>query len=293
MDIDGIRAALRDVGLERVADEVERLTLPAIFIRPVAVEENAPSIGASKFGGIPDLPRDFEWPTWHGRALTFLAQFDLAEVAVHDVEHMLPSSGVLYVFYDFAEEPWGLEPTDRGGWRVAYWDGDKKLLAPIPYSPDVYQPALMPSRQLVFSQGLTLGDEVDIVHQYSLDEDEWELFVSICESTHPVQHQMIGNPLVIHYSGMPLMCESMTSGRGFDAFLDLTREPYEEWSESDKTLNKQASDTWRLLFQLGEIQHTPQCRIWADAGLMYFWIEKDRLAKRDFSNVWCLAATEF
>lgn len=293
MDIDGIRAALRDVGLERAANEVERLVLPANFVRPVAVEEDMPSLGASKFGGMPDFPPDFEWPTWRGRALTFLAQFDLTEVAVHDVEHVLPSSGMLYFFYDFEREPWGLEPTDRGGWRVAYWDGDKKALAPISYSPDVHQSALMPLRRLVFSQGLTLNDEGDIVRQYSLDEDEWEQFESICDSTHPVQHQLIGNPLIIHYSGMPLMCELMTSGRGFDTFLDLTREPYEEWDESDKTLDKQANDRWRLLFQLGEIQQTPQCRIWADSGLMYFWIEKDRLAKRDFSNVWFLAATEF
>ncbi|HEX8036378.1 MAG TPA: YwqG family protein, partial [Ktedonobacterales bacterium] len=276
-----------------VADEVERLVLPAIFIRPVAVGEDVPSIGASKFGGMPDLPPDFEWPTWHGRALTFLAQFNLAEVALHEVEHVLPSSGMLYFFYDFAEEPSGLEPKDIGGWQVAYWGGDKQSLAPIPYSPNIHPPALMPSRQLIFSPGLTLGDEVDIVRQYSLDEDEWELFESICESTHPVQHQLIGKPLVIHYRRMPLMCELMTSGRGFDAFLDLTHDPYEDWSESDKTLDKQANGRWRLLFQLGEIQHTPQSRVWADAGLMYFWIEKDRLAKRDFSNVWFLAATEF
>ena len=41
-------------------------------------------IGASKFGGAPDVAANFEWPQWNEKLLGFLAQIDLEEVVPFD-----------------------------------------------------------------------------------------------------------------------------------------------------------------------------------------------------------------
>jgi len=56
-------------------------------------------VGASKLGGSPDLAADTPWPRREGRPLAFVAQIDLAEVAV-DLEEggPLPPKGLLSLF---------------------------------------------------------------------------------------------------------------------------------------------------------------------------------------------------
>lgn len=76
---------------------VERLR-PAIAMDALPVEDV--EVGASRFGGAPDVPRGFKWPNWGEKPLRFLAQLDLAEVAPFDAEKMLPPEGWLLFFCD-------------------------------------------------------------------------------------------------------------------------------------------------------------------------------------------------
>jgi uncharacterized protein YwqG len=43
---------------------------------------------------------------------------------------------------------------------------------------------------------------------------------------------------------------------------------------------------WLLLFQLDSDDAAKM--MWGDAGRLYFWITKQDLARRDFSNVWMI-----
>src|SRR5690349_1139828 len=138
MTLDEIREALR-ADLGRLADVAERLTLPAIRIEPQMVDEDTIPVGASKFGGRPDLPPDFIWPEWKGTGLTFLAQFQLSELVAYVVERLLPSEGMLYFFYEVESQPWSYEPTDRGAWQDLFYDGAISALerrsSPYPVDP--------------------------------------------------------------------------------------------------------------------------------------------------------------
>ena len=89
-------------------------------------------LGATRFGGKPDVPPDFVWPTYEGesydhvvkdRPLTFLAQFNCAELAQFDKEHLLPDHGLLSFFYETDTQCWGYDPKDQGCARV-YWFED-------------------------------------------------------------------------------------------------------------------------------------------------------------------------
>lgn len=65
----------------------------------------APALGATRLGGLPDLPESTPWPTWTDpaaglRPMMFFAQVDLAGLAAH-LALPLPSSGLLLFFCDF------------------------------------------------------------------------------------------------------------------------------------------------------------------------------------------------
>jgi hypothetical protein len=55
--------------------------------------DNLP-MGASRFGGVPDLPPDLAWPVFRGRKLPFLAQIDLSALP----KSVLPPDGWLFAF---------------------------------------------------------------------------------------------------------------------------------------------------------------------------------------------------
>jgi hypothetical protein len=81
---------------------VTQAIITATSDRDRAVMDRLP-IGASRFGGVPDLPPDIAWPESKGKKLPFLAQINLAELRVfHD--RALPSDGWLYAFGRFDNE---------------------------------------------------------------------------------------------------------------------------------------------------------------------------------------------
>jgi len=93
----------------------------------------------NKIGGTPDLPKDFEWPTYLSnqdnmlaltqkvRPLSFLMQINLADVKQFDKDNLLPNDGVLSVFYDNLSMPLGDNKHSQSGLRVFYFDKNTPL----------------------------------------------------------------------------------------------------------------------------------------------------------------------
>ncbi|MBV8657929.1 MAG: DUF1963 domain-containing protein [Burkholderiales bacterium] len=86
------------------------LAAPAVQI----LTQSEPSL--SHFGGMPSLPAGVEWPHSNGKPLAFLARVSLGDVIRTLPIEWLPASGALLFFYDVDEQPWGIDPKDRGGW---------------------------------------------------------------------------------------------------------------------------------------------------------------------------------
>ncbi len=57
-------------------------------------------LGASRFGGLPDLPPGAAWPERDGVPMEFIAQFRLDELAGLDPRGQLPAAGALLFFYN-------------------------------------------------------------------------------------------------------------------------------------------------------------------------------------------------
>jgi hypothetical protein len=206
MNIDGLRVAINQAGLGRLTSEIERLVLPAIEIDAVSLADEELPVGASKIGGQPDRPLDVAWPRRGDIPLTFLAQYNLADVTPTDDEQALPSSGMLYFFHDFGADSWGLESADRTGWRVWYLNGECRQIR-VAYPSTLPTRDTLPAHRLTFSSTVTFRQDFKLITQMRLADDEWEPFHVLCNQTYASSHQMLGHPFLIHYGGMPLLRE--------------------------------------------------------------------------------------
>jgi uncharacterized protein YwqG len=290
MTLDEIRTALRAAGLERLADVAERLVLPAIRIEPTLVDEDTIPIGASKLGGRPDLPPDFVWPEWKGAGLTFLAQFQLSELIAYDHVRLLPSAGMLYFFYEVVAQPWGLEPTDRGAWHVAFYDGEHSSLerTSSPYSVD---PTRSPApHRLGYTTILTLPDYTLVEHftGVRLSKEELNRYSDLVIAHSRWEHQMLGHAVEVQWP-VQVWCELGHAGRWFSEI----QQPDRHLTPEGERLEAKAVQDWRLLLQLQAIDTaavTAQGNLWEVdwglGGMLYFCIRKDDLAQRRFSNTW-------
>jgi uncharacterized protein YwqG len=290
MTLDEIREALRAAGLEWLADVAERLTLPAIRVEPEIVDEDTIPVGASKLGGRPDLPPNFIWPEWKGTGLTFLAQFRLSDLTAYDVEQLLPSAGMLYFFYEVEAQPWGLEPTDRGAWQVAFYDGKPSSLVRTS-SPDPIDPTRSPApHRLGYTTILTVPDYTLVEHftGVRLNKEESNLDSDFVIAHSHWEHQMLGHAVEVQWP-VQVWCELGLAGRWFSEI----QQPDRHLTPKGEQLEAQAIEDWRLLLQLDSIETAtpaaygyPWVVEWGLGGMLYLCIRKDDLAQRRFSNAW-------
>ncbi|MEM9379495.1 MAG: YwqG family protein [Planctomycetota bacterium] len=132
MDLPTTRAdAVARVRASRVADHadaiIDALEPSAVLARRRAAEGEELPLGASRLGGLPDLPRSIQWPTQRFTErvglfkkrdvvregpLDFLAQIRCEDVPKGSVPGAFPDHGVLYAFYDAVHVPWDVPACD-------------------------------------------------------------------------------------------------------------------------------------------------------------------------------------
>src|SRR5579871_2997445 len=115
-------------GLSRIAHSLSALSEPCVLVRTHAYPYEALPVGASRIGGMPDLPPTVDWPLWKGQPLGFLAQFNLNDLSQFACCRELPSTGHLWFFYVTDQGTWGFDPQHRASWRVLYADTMKSDL---------------------------------------------------------------------------------------------------------------------------------------------------------------------
>src|SRR5690349_2759458 len=83
-------------GLNPYFDRIDRAAQSAIQLLTLEPDDYS-QVGSTRFGGLPDLPDDIEWPSAGNIYMTFLAQIKLAQMPSLD-QCPLPGSGWLYFF---------------------------------------------------------------------------------------------------------------------------------------------------------------------------------------------------
>ena len=284
---------------EALADALRQRGIPEAVIKTIQpcidvassppAEDDALAVGASKFGGAPDVPAGFEWPTSGDHPLAFLAQINLADVP-HLAEHPLPDDGILSFWFDAIAEPWGFDPKQADGFQVYYFpvgisierhefpEFDVETLDELAVidSFEPYNPCPM---------AFSLSASVDVnpldVHDPSYDDHE----DAICEIRGELMgeqgegvHRLLGVPTQVQ-GEMQQECQLVSNGIYCGDEPDASLKPQiEELLEN--------ADDWRLLFQI-DSDDNPDW-MWGDMGCLYFWIRHQDLARRDFAKVWCV-----
>lgn len=226
------------------------------IVKNNVTEEQIP-IGSSKIGGLPDMPGDWDFPKYNNNSLSFLGQFNLKEVKPYDVENNLPSSGILYIFYDVVEQPWGFEE-DEGCFKVLYFDGDEKKLKRKQYPEETEDYFPLPVFKVTFTNKLTLPEYLEDM-EFS-DEDEENYSEMRQELIQPSDGE--GNYEPAHYMlGYPFSIQN-------DVFDEFNLKPEEAV----------------LLLQIDSDEEDLKL-LWGDSGIIYFCIDKASLVNKQFDKV--------
>ena len=138
-----LEAALAQAGLGEWSPRLAAAARHTMILKPGPFEEGADApVGASRLGGMPDLPADVPWP-WrpaiadayfkeHGERpwpLTFIAQIDFAEIHSAGGLEGFPSSGRLLFFCDPILGPAGWSSDDKSCASVMFFTGQTDRLA--------------------------------------------------------------------------------------------------------------------------------------------------------------------
>lgn len=135
--------------------------------------------GGSRFGGPPDVPPDFIWPTFTGtnakgaeqnRPLAFMAQFNCEELADFNTEGLLPKHGILSFFYELDSMTWGFDPKDKGSARV-FWFEDIAALTPANFPADLENDFKLPPLAVTMQRQNSYPDWEDFTEAYPQTDD--------------------------------------------------------------------------------------------------------------------------
>jgi len=258
-----------DTPARDVAALAAPLAVPAVHV----VKTGGPS--RSHFGGSPGLPPEIAWPEHDGARLAFLARLSLPDIhRAHPIE-WLPRDGALLFFYDIANQPWGFDPKDRGGWAVLH----------VPDLADAASPPRislgLPQRNVVFRRIEVLPSfDREAVEQLTLSSKESDRYADLSDAVFgdEPRHQIAGFPSTIQDDGMELESQLASNGVycGDEQFNSDSRVP----SLTPGAVN------WRLLLQFDSEDDLDV--MWGDAGLIYYWVEADAARAGRFENAWLI-----
>lgn len=251
-------------------------------------------VGATRFGGRPDVPADFVWPVFRtatyeddeekDRPLTFLAQFQCAELAAWDVAGLLPKTGLLSFFYEMDSERWGYDPQDEGCARV-YWFADSTL-APREFPEDLTAQNRLPARHITLQSQTCLPDWADFVlgREDMLADcyDEFYEERAMLEGDRlECSSKLLGWPDIIQ-NNMTRECELVRRGYYLGGLWeDIPVQVYDEATQHSLA-------QWQLLFQLDTAEQGAFTLLFGDSGRLYFYIRKEDLAQQNFDKVWTI-----
>ena len=102
---------IHEYEIQSALDDLFPLVRPLISMESESTSDDEIPVGASKFGGDPDVPSDFEWPECQYGPINFQLQISFKDIAdsVTTAYHSLPKAGHLLLFaYDDPDN--GIQP---------------------------------------------------------------------------------------------------------------------------------------------------------------------------------------
>jgi uncharacterized protein YwqG len=270
-------------------EQIDKLLLNSIIIKPLIESNGNLPIGSSKIGGKPDLPSDFKWFYYKSkslatdiemdRPLSFLAQLNLDEVNEFDLDNRLPKKGMLYFFYEMESNKWGFDPMDKDCAKVYYYSGSLDNLVSFVLPEELSLEFIFPEISLSFSSKKSAPHYEELMPGGNFDL--WDAYDELLEKKGLTQEGYISK--LLGYSDniqgdMTLECQLASNGLFCG---DATG--YNSPKRKELEVNK---DQWKLLFQLESIDEENFQLYFGDMGSLYFYIKENDLQEKNFSDTW-------
>lgn len=241
MDTAELRKRLNESKFSNQVDYFVQRVRPCVDIEII---DRSIRLGASKFGGSPDLAPGTPWPESPNGPYRFLAQIDCSELP--EAVAGLPRAGLLSLFVGVDSED-GEFFWQSPGYVKAFLipQGTQLVTVESPESVSWGE-----SRAISFRAGIDIPHDQYQVPDWPLEHDYGllEEYQNLRESLHVSPHYLLGFPS--HYS------------LGYDPT------PGAEW-QSLLTLDSDDDLVWE----------------WHDADKLMILIERERLARHDFSSL--------
>ena len=236
----------------------------------------------SRLGGLPCLPPEIAWPEWRGQPLAFLAQFDLSEIPENCDRHGLPTTGLLYFFYDQDQLTRGFDPKDIGSWRVLYTESEVNDCMDRGAPEGLIAECIYQAKPIKFDAIQTYPDAQDPrIEALGLNDLQFDQYCDRRDSVYPEgqpAHQLFGHSSPIQTNAMDLECQLASNGL-YCGDSSGYKDP------RAKDLEPGRKD-WLLLFQLDSDDDANM--MWGDVGRLYFWIRKQDLRSFRFDQCWMI-----
>ncbi|GAB1856117.1 YwqG family protein [Flavobacteriaceae bacterium MHTCC 0001] len=134
-----IRIACENADMSNYYDDVFKLVKPSILMLSEQDDSIDQIIGASKVGGIPDVPKGFDWPKREQLYLSFLLQINCKDLPVNSFKE-LPKKGLISVFFGFDNDLASTSPDNTGFGQMYYFDEEELNRIQCPNQVQVFSP---------------------------------------------------------------------------------------------------------------------------------------------------------
>lgn len=258
--------------LQARREDIHQIARRAILLRTKPSTEADIPLGATKIGGMPDLPSDSQWPVFHdGKPLAFLGQVDLNAIAKNGmIIDGLPVQGTLSVF-----SVWGwvregdLDPqTPDSGWRDQ--DGWTVILHSAPgreltrrQTPDGVNSFPAAAIEPILILSLPNHRVEPPLAALNWSDEEFERFDEMQSDYRSIQ-------MGYWLKNM----DSFASHHLLGGYALFQQQFPEELLQMNST----------MLLQIGTDAHSGMC--WGDGGELTFYADTKKLRKGQFDRIW-------
>ncbi len=270
-------------GLSAYTETIAALTKPALKLSKT--DGQYLPVGASRFGGLPDLPPDFSWWRSQDQPLSFLAQLNCADLQSFPVAQVLPQAGLLSFFYDVINQPWGGDRGDRDGFAVMYTPPTTALVpAEMPTDAAIDQGWLLPTFGITFTEILSIphyeAPELDLLQLDDTTRNHYfDLVANWLANMFEGEpcHQLFGYPQNIQGD---VRLECVLAQQGF------YEQPPTPIDISEIEAATQASLDWHLCLQIDSDDDLQV--MWGDMGILYVCLRSLDLQAQCFDQAWTI-----
>jgi uncharacterized protein YwqG len=268
--------------LEPFRRSIEATVQPCLSL---ACREAPGAVAGSRFGGVPLVPWGTAWPQSPKRPMTFLGQLNFGHLAggAGAALPLLPTAGVLCLFYDLEEQRWGFDPEDSAYWRLTFVPDAEQAVALMP--PASVREALAP-HGLLATAAASLPSPGD-GHQARFPVGFARYLRRSYASLHAgfqrrhlaasgSEHQVLGHP---HWMDRDARAIAELASAGVYCG---------DWSvgPAGNPEPVEAPGDWRLLWQIGSDDAVGLH--FGSGGMLYVLIRETDLRARAFGRAWLI-----